>query len=282
MIFLNEVLQEYRDMRMDTDKEAVIKDFISDLWKSKCGFKKETKYVSFNVDHGLFKDRPDLIELFERYNNIPYKICKSFYQKVEHIDFIKIKINNLYAYYVDKDVYCGKDYYSLLRKAKNEYFKTLKLIKEGVEEVDSHKIERTITDALAKADNIKKHMGERKIQISWSEYKTLINSYIVKIFNNYKTIDEYEEIHGWEKRVDAIWNEDNYIIRYFNRSLHGYIMMHIRDSKPKEEILKYCEICDIQLEVTSNRKKWCTICWNDKEKERKKRVWHSIKHKYKN
>ncbi|QSF43282.1 hypothetical protein [Paenibacillus tianjinensis] len=281
MIYLNEVMQEYRDLRMESDKSAVIKDFTSNLWKSKCGFKKETKYFTFNVDHGLLEGRPDLIKLFEQYKNIEYKICKSFYKQVDNIDYIKIRINNLYAYYIDKEVYRGKEYYSLLRKPRNEYFKALKLIKDGYGDIiDSQEVEDVIKKSLSRAAEIKKEMTEIKLQMSWAEYKSLIDSSIVKIFKNYKTIDEYEEEHGWEQKVDAIWNEDNYIVKYFVKSIHGYLLTYIRDSKPKEEIKKYCVVCDEELQVTNNRKKYCNLCARDKHNEVKRRVWKENKSKY--
>ncbi|MGG4434586.1 hypothetical protein AAXE64_08490 [Priestia megaterium] len=49
-----------------------------------------------------------------------------------------------------------------------------------------------------------------------------------------------------------------------------------------QEKIKKCECCKVPIKIKGKYAKYCEECWNEKEKERKRRVWHENKHKYKN
>ena len=42
----------------------------------------------------------------------------------------------------------------------------------------------------------------------------------------------------------------------------------------------YCAICDMPIKQTSNRRKYCSSCWKDKELKRQRIKWHKYKNRY--
>ncbi|GED25191.1 hypothetical protein BAG01nite_12930 [Brevibacillus agri] len=43
-----------------------------------------------------------------------------------------------------------------------------------------------------------------------------------------------------------------------------------------------CDGCGERIEAVSNRKKYCNVCWREKERQLKRKSWHKNKSKYKN
>lgn len=265
---LSELLDEYKETG---DKELIDK-FIKMLWKSKYPFRKYKKYYTYGVDEELIKDKR-LVELFKQYEYIEFTFCKSYYlKKLNSIDYIRVHVNNMYGLLVDKDVYLPKEYYQLLLTPKREYYNVLELLKKG-EQVSYEQVKQKIDLAMMEADEIKKAANEKKINLTWSQYKKLINSYIHRLFENYIPPHEYEEKHGWEMKifVDG-WSEDNYIIKYFCKSLTGYMRNYVRNSKVET---KYCVICGKKI---GRREKYCSNCYKEyrrKYKTQKQREYRN-------
>jgi predicted amidophosphoribosyltransferase len=42
----------------------------------------------------------------------------------------------------------------------------------------------------------------------------------------------------------------------------------------------YCVQCGIPIKQTSNRKKYCSSCWKDKQLQWQREAWHKYKDKY--
>jgi hypothetical protein len=236
---ISELLHEYKEVD-EHKKEQLLNEFINRLWKSNYTYKTYKKYYTYIVKDDLLENRIDLIELFNKYSMIEYSVCRSFYDKqLTPIDYIRIHINNMYGYLTDKNVYLSKQYYQLLLTPKHEYFSTIDKIKNG-EVADCLEIEKRIVDSFTEADRIKQESIDKKLNLSWKEYKKLINSYIERLFNNYIPLEDYECKHGWEMHVNVDgWSEDNYAVKYFCKSLTGYLRNYIRDhSIPKRKCLK--------------------------------------------
>jgi hypothetical protein len=257
-LFLNQLLEEYRESE---EKDDVFNVFVGALWKSTYKFKKYKKYYSYRLYDELLGKNDELILLFKLHSNVEYTISKSFYKKrLDPIDYIKIHINNMYGFLFDEDVYYRSEYYKLLLTPKREYFKTINLIKMG-EVVDYLETKDRINKSIVDAERVKEECILKKHSMKFSEYKKLINLYLRRIFDNYIPVHEYEDKHGWEMRIEKDgWSEDNYIIKYFSRSLTGYLRNYIRDNKVKEIKEKYCQICGIEISNTCNNKKYCAPC----------------------
>lgn len=270
---LNELLDEYKDCTED-QKVKLVNEFINRLWKSEYTYKTYKKYYTYFVNEELLNFRDDLIELFNKYNMVEFSVCRSFYDKqLNSFDYIKIHINNMYGYLTDKNVYLSKDYYKLLLTPKHEYFSVINKLKNG-EIVDCKEIKNRITSAFSEAQKIKEKTINRKQDITWKEFKKLIETYIERLFKNYIPLHEYEIKNGWEMQVNVDgWSEDNYIVKYFCKSLTGYLRNYVRDCKPKDsKKKKCCMVCKLPIENTGNKKSYCEKCAYEKEKIRK-REW---------
>lgn len=182
---LSELLEDYKDTNDIDQKNQLIAEFINMLWSSTYVFKKMKKQYTYKVNEELLKDRNDLLELFQKHKQIDITYCKSYYsKKLNSIDYIRIHINNMFGYLVDKNVYLPKEYYQLLLTPKKEYYETIKKIKNG-ESVDCNEIRNRIETSLVEAEQIKQLAVTNKIDLKWKDYKKLINTYIERLFNNY-------------------------------------------------------------------------------------------------
>lgn len=277
--YLNELLDKYQSH--DKNKqERCIKVFINKLWGSKCNIEVYSRYYIYEIEKKLLGHRQDLYDLFKRYNNIEYKVCKSYYDSslLESIDFIRIHINNMYTYLFNKEVYLNKKYYRLLKTPHTEYFKAIKC--KDKSSLNLKLIESTIQQALKDADLVKKKSANKKFYLSWNSYQKLINGYIERIFSNYKSLEEYERDRDWniDVMIDG-WNEDNFIIGYFCKSLSGYMRNYINKLKSGEYI--QCSVCEELIKPTNNRQKFCPTCWKEirdqQNRDKALRYYHKTK-----
>jgi hypothetical protein len=254
---LDEILEEYKD----TGDKEYIDEFMGMLWESKYKFKKYKKSYTFEVDKERLHNREDLIELFEKHNEIEFKFCKSFYKKrLEYIDYIRIHVNNMYGFLVDKELYLPKEYYHLLLSPKREYYNTVESLSNG-EVVNYEEVKSKIETSINEAENLKKETLKKKLDIKWKDYKKLIHNYIERIFNNYKPPHEYEQEHGWQMAVYVDgWSENNYVVKYFCKSLTGYLRNYVKSQQPKENKKKFCVNCNLEIFSKGNRKKYCESC----------------------
>lgn len=227
MAFLTEVIDFYQNINNEEQKMEIFNRFLKMLWNSKCKYRKYNKHIRFNLKGGVLQN-PRLCEVFEKYKDIQYPVVQSIYKNtsLESIDYIKIHINNLYAYNFDKDVYYNKDYYTLLYKAKKEYYNTL----EHIKEVDVDKLEEKLKDTYNKANEIKEKCMSKKYDVNWNDYKEYINKCLRKTFDNYISIEQLQEDEVWEdKFTGANWDEDNHVISYICNCLTGCVRDYIKN-----------------------------------------------------
>lgn len=263
-MILNQILEEYKE---SDNKNEIIDKFLIKLWNSEFTYKKYKKYYKYKVNNNLLNNRQDLIDLFNKYNQVEYLVCKSFYSnsKINAIDYIRIHINNMYGYLFDKDIYYSKKYYNLLLTPKKEYFIAINSIKNN-NQVDYNILKSKIDKAFQEVEIIKNHCISKKNEMEFSKYKDLINIYIEKIFDNYISTEEYEKKHGWELNVKIDgWHEDNYVIKYFCKSLTGYMKNYVRNMSSGNYI--NCKKCGVLIKKTNNRQKFCPTCWKEIRQE---------------
>jgi len=279
-MFLNQMMEDYK---ISNNKRSIINTFIDRLWDSEYVFKKYKKQYKYEVMGELLDNREDLIELFNKYNVIEYTVCRSFYKKkLESIDYIRVRLNNMFGFLFDKDVYYNRKYYNLLLTPKKEYFRLVNIKKEigNIDDVKYEDVYNNIENAFNEAELIKLESIDKKHNVSFSNYKKLINTYIERIFNNYVSIEEYEKDHEWKLNISVDgWSEDNYVIKYFCKSLTGYIKMYIRDVLNKSNKFKECDICKILFKPTTSSNKYCQICAKDVLKKQWKIASNKYRHK---
>ncbi|QWU13389.1 hypothetical protein SAMN04487895_10355 [Paenibacillus sophorae] len=274
---INNLIKQYQSAS-EEDKRNIVYLFASAIWKSEYRGERKKKTFKYKVINEALNNKEDLIVLFNKYNYQEYYYWKSFYKgETDPINDIRIKINNIYAYYFRDDVYLDKLYYELLRASQNIYYRTIDELKKN-KGVDVKNIEQEIIQSIEQAKRIHK---DQTIELSWKEYKSVINDALHKIFRRCKTVAQYENEHGWDNdrvRVDS-WSQDNLLVSYIGDSLRGEVLHYIRDNTPKEEIKKYCERCGEEISITSNRRKWCNECKiiidSEQRKIRNKRYYKS-------
>lgn len=282
-MFLNQILEEYK---VSDNKQQIIDDFINRLWDSEYVFKKYKKQYKYEVFDELLDYRQDLIELFNKYSMIEYTVCKSFYKKkLESIDYIRVRLNNMYGFLFDKDVYYNRKYYNLLLTPKKEYFRLVNIKKDvgNIDDIKYDNIFNNIENAFEEAEIIKQESVNKKHNISFNNYKKLINTYIERIFNNYKSIEEYEKDHEWELniKVDG-WSEDNYAIKYFCKSLTWYLRNYIKDINNNTDKYKECVSCGSLFAFTNNKSKYCLTCAKEIKREQNRIADRKYKLKIRN
>ena len=172
---------------------------------------------------------------------------------------IRQKINNLYTRYFDVDVILKKDYMDLLKTSKTLYYRWLKGVKMNANEITS-----VIEDSIYKANELKSMYQKQKMNLSWNEYKEVIENFLQKIFNNCKLIDEYEKLNLTNKYIYDFINEDNFYISYICDSLESYMLNYQKEyyglQRGRNKQYKRCERCGDLIEKTNNRVKYCKKC----------------------
>ena len=113
---------------------------------------------------------------------------------------------------------------------------------------------------------------KKKISLSWTDYKKLIRKYAERLFENYKPPHEYEEEHGWQMSVYVDgWSENNYVVKYFCKSLTGYMRNYVKSKQPKQVKIKMCNNCQSDMEVSHKNKKYCGDCLKNLTKIRREK-----------
>lgn len=280
MTYLYHFLEEYHESEDENEKDKVFNEFLETVWSSKYQLKKLNKKLTYKIHKDKFSEHKDMLQLFEQYKVIEYKLTKSYHPELfESHDYMKSIINNLYAYFVDPEVYMPANYYHLLKTPKYEYYKVIETLNKGNEVSESAQIiEARILEAFKKAEEIKEqYIEDRKIKMNKKEFNILIEGYMRKLFDNYKIQEVFEEEFGWA-HINAVYHEDQRLISYFHDSLKGYLMNYIRDSKPKEKKVKYCLICKQVFDYKNNKQKYCKECkrigYNNSKREYM-RQWRS-------
>lgn len=120
-----------------------------------------------------------------------------------------------------------------------------------------------------------------KLDYDYKKFKTVINYYFKKIFNNYIPISIYEENMGNHNVFsdNDLLGDDGYVVKYVTNSLRGYFYNRIK----KHMSGKYIECeCGAKALRNSNRQMMCKDCSRAKELERQRKKWHKYKNKYTN
>jgi len=254
--FLYEILDDYRETTCNITKREIIDGFFKLVWGSINKRLTYVKYLSFDVNPELINSNLGVI--FFEYSSVPYIAYKSMTTNKQYIDLIRQKINNLYTNMCDSEVCIKKNYMDLLNTPKRLYYRW----QGGFEKYDPDELKQLFSDSILQAQELKTKYGKQKMNISWSEYKKLIEGFFVKIFNNYVPLEEYEDKSKIVLNID-IWTEDNFIISYFSKSLNGYMKDYQKEyyniKKCRNIKLERC-VCGKLFEQTNGKRKVCPDC----------------------
>lgn len=260
--FLYEVIEDYKEAENNEVKDEIFNSFCSSIWASDNKRRTYIKTIHFKVKKDLLDT--ELGQVFDTWSGIEYRYYKSMTKDENWCAIIKQKINNIYTRYFDKEVILNKEYMDLLKKPKLMYFDWL----SGTE-MDANTVTGIIDDVIDEAEKLKQRFQKEKMILSWNEYKKVVEGFLRKCFDNCKLIGEYEDKTQIVNNYDFI-TEDNFYVKYINRSLDGEIRKYqkqyygIRDHKNYSRCKRCCGI----IEKTNNRVKYCKECGKiiDREK----------------
>lgn len=231
------------------------------IWQ--CGNERKvfTKTIHYVVRKDLLST--EVGSVFDCWSDVEYKGYRAMSTENDWCSLIRQKINNLYTRYFDKEVILNKDYMYLLNTPKRLYYRWL----DG-DDMNADELATIIDDAIDKADKLKPVYQKQKMDLSWGEYKKLIEKFLLEIIKRCKLISEYEKDNGKIRLYDFI-NEDSLYIRYFCKSLEGEMMKYQKQYYGVRDHKKYkrCKSCGVLIENDSKNRQYCVECKKEKRKE---------------
>ena len=205
--YLYEIIDDYKHSDSDEEKDDIFKSFCSSIWSSENKRRVYTKTIRFSVRKDLLQT--DIGQVFDVWSEVEYTGYKAMTKETDWCSLIRQKVNNLYTRYFDKEVILKKDYMNLLNTPKRLYYQWI----DGVE-MDADELTTIIDDAIDDAQKLKFTYQKQKMELSWSEYKKIIEGFFQRCFDNCKLIEDYEKDSNYCGIYDFM-NEDNFYIKYF-------------------------------------------------------------------
>ena len=268
--YLYEIIDNYKNSDSDEEKDDIFKSFCSSIWSSENKRRVYTKTIRFSVRKDLLQT--DVGQVFDVWSEVEYTGYKAMTKETDWCSLIRQKVNNLYTRYFDKDVILKKDYMNLLNTPKRLYYQWI----DGVE-MDEDELITIIDDAIDNAQKLKVTYQKQKMELSWSEYKKVIEGFFQRCFDNCKLIEDYEKDSKYCGIYDFM-NEDNFYIKYFCKCLETYMKnyqkqyygLYVKGSKNKGYKIKRCKTCGKMIKNTGNKKMYCDECAKNSKKESNK------------
>lgn len=271
--FLYEIIEDYKEAENNEVKDEIFNSFCSSIWASDNKRRTYMKTIHFKVRKDLLNT--ELGQVFDTWSGIEYRYYKSMTKEENWCSIIRQKINNIYTRYFDKEVILNKEYMDLLKKPKLIYLDWL----SGIE-MDTNTVTDIIDDTIDKAEKLKQHFQMEKMTLSWNEYKKVIEGFLRRCFDNCKLIEEYEDKTQIVNNYDFI-TEDNFYVKYINRSLDGEIRKYQKQYYGIRDHKKYsrCKRCGAIIEKTGNKRLYCDDCALIKKKESNRKADKKYKNK---
>lgn len=277
--YLYEIIDDYKHSNPDKEKSDIFKSFCSSIWSCENKRRVYTKTIRFSVRKDLLDT--DIGQVFDVWSEVEYKGYKAMSKETDWCNLIRQKINNLYTRYFDKEVILKRDYMSLLNTPKRLYYQWI----DGIE-MDTDELTAIIDDAIDDAEKLKVKYQKQKMELSWNDYKKVVEGFFQRCFDNCKLIEDYEKDSKYCGIYDFM-NEDNFYISYFCKSIESYMQnyqkqyygLYVKGAKDKNYSIKRCKKCGALIKNTGNKKMYCDDCANFNKKESNKKA--DIKYKNK-
>lgn len=265
--YLYEIIDDYKHSDLDEEKSDIFKSFCSSIWSSENKRRVYTKTIRFSVRKDLLQT--DIGQVFDVWSEVNYTGYKAITKETDWRSLIRQKVNNLYTRYFDKEVILKKDYMNLLNTPKRLYYQWI----DGVK-MDADELTTIIDDAIDDAQKLKITYQKQKMELTWSEYKKVIEGFFQRCFENCKLIEEYEKDSKYYGIYDFM-NEDNFYIKYFCKSLESYMKNYNKEyyglKRGRDKKYKRCKICGRMIEKIHNRKMYCDECAKEVQFNQKKK-----------
>lgn len=261
--YLYEIVEDYIDETSTDKRNAIFESFCSSIWTCKNKRRIYTKTIRFNVRKDLLET--DIGKIFDTWSTVEYKGHKSMSQDTDWSSLIRQKINNIYTRYFDKEVILNNEYINQLKTPKRLYYEWIR--GKGI---DVETLTSVIDEAISTSELLKLKYQRQKMDLSWGDYKEVINGFLFKIFNNAKKIEDYENKEKLINKYDFI-NEDNFYIKFFCKSLEGEIKKWQKTyyNLPQNTRKQYtrCQSCGKLIHKNGKNHKYCSECKRLKQLE---------------
>lgn len=271
--YLYEIIDDYKHSNSDEERDDIFKSFCSSIWSCENKRRVYTKTIRFSVRKDLLDT--DIGQVFDVWSEVEYKGYKAMSKETDWCNLIRQKINNLYTRYFDKEVILKRDYMSLLNTPKRLYYQWI----DGME-IDTDELTTIIDDAIDEAEKLRIKYQKQKMELSWNDYKKVVEGFFHRCFDNCKLIEDYEKDSKYCGIYDFM-NEDNFYIKYFCKSLEGelskYEKRYYELPQTSRKGYKRCKICGGLIERTNNRVMYCEDCRKDKQKEWDLKYKHKVR-----
>lgn len=254
--YLYEIIEDFKNAKSEEEQLEIFRDFCSSIWSSTNKRRVYTKTIKFKVRNDLLNS--EVGQIFNINSEIDYMGYKAMTKDTDWCSLLRQKINNIYTRYFDEQVILNKDYMDLLRTSKRLYCRWVK-----GEEMTSDELVAIIDESMYEADRLKVMYQKQKMELSWTEYKKIIEKFLFRAFNNSKLIDDYENEHLTGNFLYDFYNEDNFYIKYFCKSLEGEMRKWQKKKYKVRDHKKYkrCKECGSLIEKTNNRAMYCKSCY---------------------
>lgn len=255
------------------EKDEIFASFCHEIWSNENKRRVYTKKIRFTIRKDLADTK--IGQLFDRFSSLEYKGCKSLSKETDWCTLIRQKINNLYSRYFDPEIILEKEYLDLLAAPKKLYYQWA-----GGQEADPVQLEETLHAAMQDAETLYLSCRQRKMKLSWQDYKKVIETFLHKIFENCKLIENYEDTSAFTNIYDFI-NEDNFYIRYFCKSLSNYMLNYRKEyygvKRGRNKRYTTCRLCGRLIEKTNNRILYCRQCREERNREKTRENMRKIR-----
>lgn len=242
--------------------------FCSSVWGSINKRRIYTKTIRFKVRSDLLDS--EIGQIFNTWSDVEYISYKSMTKDTDWCSLIRQKINNLYTRYFDKEVILSADYMALLNTPKKLYYRWI-----NGEELIANQLTDIIENSIYQASELKSVYQKQKMNLSWDEYKEVIDGFLQKIFNNCELIEDYETKNLTNNLIYDFYNEDNSYIKYICDSLEFYMLNYQKEyfglKRGRNKKYKHCKECGALIENCHNRIQYCRDCKRKMELERYKK-----------
>lgn len=266
--YLYEIIDDYKHAESEREKTEIFNDFCQSLWSCKNKRRTYMKTIRFKVRNDLLQT--EIGQIFNTWSEVEYKGYKATTQDADWCNIIRQKINNLYTRYFDDEVILNRDYMELLKTSKTLYYRWI----DG-DVFDAEELTSILENAFYKAEELKSTYKKQKIKLSWSEYKDIIEGFLLKMFNNCQLIEDYENGNKLVTIYD-FFTEDNFYVKYICNSLEGEMLKWQKKKHKVRDHQKYkhCKECGVLIEKTGRNTQYCIKCKEIKRKETKRNWWN--------
>ena len=271
--YLYEIIDDYKHSCSNEEKSDLFKSFCSSIWSCENKRRIYDKTIRFSVRKDLLDT--DVGQVFDMWSEVEYKGYKSMSKETDWCNLIRQKINNLYTRYFDKEIILKRDYMNLLNTPKKMYYQWI----DGIE-MNASEITTIIDEAIDNAEKLKITYQKQKMELSWNDYKKVIEGFLQRCFDNCKLIEEFEKESKYCGLYDFV-NEDNFYVKYFCQSLETYMQNYQKEyyglKRGRNKQYKHCVVCGSLIEKSGKNQKYCEVCKHKKQLEWQRKSMKKIR-----